>query len=161
MAYATPKDLIDRYDANDLGDLATDDGSQVSEAALAKNSKILAALDDASGEVDAALLVGNRYSPVELRDLTGHSRSHLVRIVCDIAAARMMGRRLGRDIEKVKLVIELAEGHLERLRRGENVFNLQPQKDAGNPSAIGLSVVEYSQSDLIRDRTRRYYPARR
>lgn len=164
MSYATAQELLDRYDSNDLGDLASDSGTQVTATLLLSNRKIKAALDDASGEIDAALLVGNRYSPDALRDLTGYSRSHLVRITCDIAAARMMGRRIGRDMEKAKLMVEQAEQHLERLRNGENVFNLTDQKSAGNPSATGLTTVEYEDPNaagLIRDRTgNRYYPRR-
>lgn len=164
MAYATVVDLTDRYDSRDLGDLASDSNATVSETALKSDRKVLAALADASGEIDAALLVGNRYTPMELANVTGFSKSHLTRITCDIAAARIMARRMGRDVEKVKAMNELAEGHLERLRKGENVFNLTDQKSAGNPSATGLSVVEYSDpntSNLIRDRVRNYYPGRR
>lgn len=164
MAYATVTDLIDRFDSRDLGDLASDGNAQVSEASLKTDRKIAAALADASGEIDAALLVGGRYTPMELANVTGFSKSHLVRITCDIAAARLMGRRMGRDIEKLKMMVEQAEGHLERLRNGENVFNLTDQKSAGSPSATGLTALDYqdpSATGLIRDRTNnRYYPAR-
>lgn len=164
MPYATVTDLIDRYDSRDLGGLVSDNDTQVSETSLVANRKALAALSDASGEIDAAMLVGNRYSVFELSNLTGHSKSHLIRITCDIAAARIMGRRIGRDGDKIKLMIEVAEEHLERLRNGENVFNLTEQKAAGNPSATGLTTLEYedpNRSGLIRDRTgNRYYPRR-
>lgn len=160
MAYATATDFTDRYDANDLGDLAADDGTQVASASLAINRKIIAALDDASGEIDAALLVGGRYEPSQLRDLIGHSRAHLVRLTCDIAMARLLMRRPGRDIEKSKAIQELAEKSLERLRHGENAFNLSDQVEAQLETTQGLTAVEYSQSGLIRDRVRNYYPAR-
>lgn len=160
MAYASGANLLERYDARDIGDLVADDGTQITAVNIPTNTNVLAALNDASGEIDAALMVGNRYAASELSGLTGNSQYHLIRMTCDIAMARIMGRRPGRDIEKLKAMMELAESHLERLRNGENVFNLADQKDAGNPSASGLSAVEYSQSGLIRDRSRNYYPIR-
>lgn len=150
---------MERCDLRDLGDLVSDNEIQVGEVALNNNKKLLAALNDASGEIDAALLVGGRYTPEELKNLTGYAVFHLIRITCDIAIARILGRR-PRDVEQIKARVEMAEAHLESLRTGANVFNLAPQIAAANPSATSLTVVEYQQSQSIRDQTRHYYPAR-
>lgn len=161
MSYATPRQLLDRYDWNDIGDLVSDSGTQVTEALILTNAKVAAALNDASGEVDAALLMGNRYSPSDLANLNGHSAYHLIRITCDIAMARIMGRRPGRDTERIKAMSEMAESHLERLRNGENVFNIQANKDAAGPSVSTITAAEYDNLNLLRDQTRHYYPRRR
>ena len=158
--YAEPSDMLERYDANDIGDLVSDDGTQVSSTLLLQNVKLISALNDASGEIDAALFAGNRYTPTQLASLQGHSRSHLIRITCDLAMARLLQRRPGRDPEKLKSFLELTAGYLKDLRLGANVFAIATVLDAGNIEATGLSVVDYSTNGLIRDRTRNYYPAR-
>lgn len=161
MAYATVAQLLNRKDHRTIGDLVSDDGSQVSEAALASNAKVTAALDDASGMIDAALLAGSRYTTAQLAALTGNSQAYLIRITCEIAVALLYDRRPLYDVDGFKKAMELSEAHLERLRKGEHVFDVIEVQESGVPSTVAPSVVEVNNLHLLRDRTLNYYPARR
>ena len=80
MAYASVADLKKRFDVRTLGDLASDDGTQVASANLPADENVLAALDDASGEIDSAVLVARRYTTSDLTALTGNSLAYLKRL---------------------------------------------------------------------------------
>jgi phage gp36-like protein len=162
MSYATIANLIDRYDAREIGDLIADDNNRKEAIDLADDPILTAFLQDASGQVEAALVVAERYSAAELSGLTGNSAAHLVRITCDIAMSLLATRRPGRlKTEARKAIVETAEAHLERLRKGENIFNLADQREAGAPSIGGPSTLDLQNLNLVRDRTRNYYPGRR
>ena len=161
MAYATAAQFMERYDARVLGDLCSDLDDQIEPTALLTNTKLQAALDDASGDIDAALVTGQRYTTDDLEGLTGNSQKHLIRITCDIAFAFLQSRRGSMDAESRKAHMDVAEAHLERLRKGLNIFDLDAQKDAGVPESTGPTRVDFQNMNLIRDRTKNYYPARR
>lgn len=165
MAYATPADLIARYDARDVGQLCSDDKTAVSTVDLPNNYICLTALNDAAGDIDGALMVGNRYSAADLATLTANSTYKLIRVNCDIAMRYLIDRRPGWNPEKAKLIREQAEEHLERLRRGENTFNIQASMDAGEPVVDGPSMLDFvtgpNALNLIRDTTKNYYVPRK
>lgn len=160
MSYAAPADLMARYDRNDVGQLCSDDKRPVSEVDLPNNAQCLVALQDASGMVEGALLVSNRYAVADLTTLTGNSLSLLQRVTCDIAMALLINRRPGWNPDKAKAIRELADEHLEKLRKGENTFNLQASMDAGEPVTEGPTTLTFQQINLWRDRTRNYFPVR-
>jgi phage gp36-like protein len=163
MSYASPADLIARYDRNDVGMLCSDDKRAVSEVDLPTNQQCLVALLDASGMVDSALFVGNRYSAADLANLTDNSTGLLKRVICDIAMGLLINRRPGWNPEKAKAIWELADSHLERLRNGENTFNIvndSSPNDAAEPVTDGPTTATFNNLNLWRDRTRNYFPAR-
>lgn len=160
MAYATSSDIIARFDARTIGDLVSDDGVRVEVSALSGNANLTAALDDASGDVESALVMANRYTTTALDALTGNALATLKRITCEIAMAHLFNRRPGFRPEQHEQVDERARAHLERLRKGENVFNLEDQRDAGTPSVGGPTTLQFDRLGLIVDRTRHYYPRR-
>lgn len=159
--YATGSDLIERYDARVLGDLLADDNTSVALADVPTHPKVLVALTDAAGDIDAALMAGERYSRADLEALAGPSRALLTRITCEIAATYLEMRRMTIDVDKLTALKELAERTLNRLRKGEIVFNLAPQKDAGLPDAPLFTQVDADRSHLLRDRVKNYFPRRR
>lgn len=162
MAYASADDLVKRYDARTLGDLCSDTGVRVSEVALPTNPKILAALDDASGEIDAALMQAKRYTTADLASLTGNSLAYLKRLTCTIAFAGLWNRRPSVDDMDRDEALKQARQALDRLRRGENVFDLEDQKSAGLPEVKEPSVSSIDRLNLTVDRARRgYYPRRK
>lgn len=160
MAYATTAQLLERYDYRDIADLVSDTGSPVAQGSLATNGNVIAALNDASGEVETALLQGGRYSTDDLAGLTGNSLFHLVRMTSDVAIALLFARRPLYAFEKYKEARELAEKHLDRLRQGEAVFNLTDMQKSSVPSVDGPTTVEYQNLNLVRDRVHNHYPRR-
>lgn len=162
MAYAAPSDLILRYDRTTVGQLCGDDKRAVSGVDLPTDPVCLGMLNDASGMIDAALLVGNRYTPADLLGLSSNSSFLLIRVCCDIAMALLIDRRPGWNPERSKAIHELADSHLEKLRTGENTFNIQASMDAGEPVDSGPLTINYQPDQInnIVDRSRAYYGER-
>jgi phage gp36-like protein len=158
MSYASPSDFLKRYDARVLGDLVGDSGVRVDPSALLQNVNVQAALDDASGMIDSAVLVAQKYTPDELAALTGVDAAFLIRIVCNLAFGLLTMRR-GQPTEQIEQYKE-ALAALELLRSGERVFNVLANEEAGNPSASFPSFSVYSNLQLMRD-VAKVFPVRR
>lgn len=160
MAYATVAQLLERYDLRTIGDLAADNNTQVSSGALPTDPNVLAALNDASGEIDSALLVGGMYTPAQLEALAGNSQFKLVRLCCRIAIVFIHERRHLLEADELEKYEKINNDALARLRKGENLFDIAANVGAGKPSVDGPSTVEYQGLNLVRDRVQRTYPAR-
>ncbi len=160
MAYATADDLIARYDVDLIGDLTTDDrDTQDRDLIDGSNEKLSVALEDASGEVDVALLAGGHYTVAQLEGLTGNSRSHLVRIVCALAMAALYQRRPeATDAESIERLTKDARDAIKALRRGENVFGLPAHIDAGKIDIAGPSAIDIRHRNDLTARMSRYFP---
>lgn len=162
MAYATPDDLKKRYDARTLGDLSSDAGVRMQPSDFSSSPILLAALEDASGEIDASLLQGKRYTAAQLAALTGNSLAHLKRLTCEIAYGLLWERRSYVDDDRRYAAMDRAKQTLNRLRRGEIVFDVEEVKDAGLPSITGPTRVSVEHQRLAVDEARRgFYPRRR
>ncbi len=151
MAYLTGAEFLQRYDARTVGDLVQDTGARVTTN-LATDTNLLAMIADASGWVESACYVGNRYTSADLTALTGSSAALLKRLVADISFAFLRQRR-GYDLEQFPLVQE-SFNMLDRLRLGERVFDIAAVKDAGNASATTTSKQTILSQNLLRDNTR-------
>lgn len=160
MAYATGEDLIKRYDIDLIGDLATDERQTQDRNDVASDPHVLTALEDASGEVDAALLTGARYTALQLSGLTGTSQSYLISIVCGLAMAALHERRPEAVDEKViERLTKRAKDAILSLRRGENVFGLQEHIDAGRVTYGGPSAIDLTNRNGLAERMGRYFPS--
>lgn len=155
MAYAEPADLIKRVRPETLRDLVSDGSVPVTEDELETDVNLLAALDDASGEMDAALRVGNRYTTAALAALTGNSLAYRKRICCDLAFANLLKRNgsYAEAEEKGKSAKEA----LDALRKGLNIFDIEDNAEAGLPESAGPSVQQIINANGIRERTPHYY----
>lgn len=160
-AYATPADMMLRFDRGDIGQLCSDDKNIVSPQDLPNNPVCLTALQDAAGEIEAALLVSNRYSVADLQALTGNSLSVLVSMNCLVAMRRLTDRRFGWNPEKSKAIREASDTQLEKLRKGENTFNIQAAMDAGEPVVDGPTMAQFDSIGLIRDNINNFFVPRR
>lgn len=161
-AYATNAQMLERYDARVIGDLVADDDTRVAAASLPANTVLTAFLEDASGLILAACLRGERYTEADLTGLTGNSAKHLIRITCDIAMASLYGRRMDSQYEEARAKSEeRAEKHLERLRKGEHVFDVDANKDAGLPTSTYPSLSDSANRNGLRESVRGLFPTRR
>ena len=159
MAYASPADMVLRYDANTLSDLLSDTGEAIAD--LTNNASLLAMLAASSGRLEAALLVSNHYTVTELASLTGNSLALIKDIVCDLTMARVLRRRPEKIAsEALQAVAKEAEEYLDRLRKGDRIFDLAAHEAAGTPDVDGPSAADYEQLNLIPDRTKHFYPPR-
>lgn len=160
-SYADPAAMMVRYDVRTLGDIVSDDGIRRSSTDLLTDANLLAALADASGEIEAALLQGRRYSAIDLSGLTGNTQAYLIRLTCTIAWGLLYERRPSYQSDLRDDALDRAEEALEKLRRGEHIFNLDENKDAGLPEISGPTTVELDRLNLITTQARgHYFPAR-
>jgi phage gp36-like protein len=164
VSYASPADMLKRYDTRTLGELVSDSGSRVSAAALLTDANLAAALEDASGEIDAHVLQGDRYTTAQLAELTGNSKAYLVRICCAVALSLLWERRPYQDSDEgvgAEQAALQARKVLSELKKGEQIFDLPDVRDAGLPSSSVPSRVTLDAMNLAVDRARgHFYPRR-
>jgi phage gp36-like protein len=158
MAYATPDNLAAAFDRRDIADLASDSGNP---APRLDCEVVRFALERASGDIDAAALIGRVYTESELEQLTGNGRAMLIGLVCERAMAYLMQRRTAKFGDQViTAMLERSEQFLEALRQGNRVFPVESVLGAGLPTVDGPSALDYQRLNLITDRTRNFYPSR-
>ncbi len=177
MSYATPEDLIARKSPETIADLVSDTDTPVDIVDLETDEKVQAALDSASGAVEAALFQGGRYSRDDLENISNLTyangipgpRAYLVHLVCEVAMAFLFARKPNYNSDQYAAALELQTKYLDRLRKGEAVFGIPTSSSetddrnivAGAPTFSAPSIAETQSLGLIRDRTLRYYPVRR
>jgi len=155
--FATPNDMIDRFDETILRDLCSDTGT--AETDLCASSKMAAAIASAEGRVLTACQVGQIYQQEDLAALTGPPQAMLVDIVCGLAMRGLLLRRPGRD--SFKDYIEATkhyEDHLDQLRTGTRLFPIAANLGASVVDLEGPTTVEVQQLNLITSRARGYFP---
>lgn len=160
MSYATGDDLIQRYDIDVIGALATDDREQLGRLAVPSDPNVATALADASGEIDVNLIAGGRYTPAQLAALSGGSRSHLIRITCAVAMACLFERRPGMYTEMAEAICKISRANLAALARGQNVFGI-PELANGNAATIATDTVQsidIENLNLMPGRMSRFFP---
>lgn len=156
--YADSVQMVHRFDERTLKDLCKDDGQ--AETNLAGNNRMETALQDASGAIDAACQVGKMYDPCDLAAMDGTNLSLLRRITCELAMMYLIEARPDKYKGSEKALRERTEGYLDRLRKGERVFNITVNTDAGVPSLAGLDRFQYDDQNWIPDRMPGFYPSR-
>lgn len=159
MAHAAYSDLVKRFDERTIADLASD--SDAPEADLANSAVVTAALSSASGRINSAVMQSGLYTAAELTALTGDDLAFLVDLTCELSMAWLVRRRPSPDnAEWSKSLFERTEETLNKIRQGHNLFNVEVKKTAGQPETDGPSAVDYSNLNLIPDRTHNFYPSR-
>lgn len=159
MAYATSADLLLRKDSREIGDLVSDNNDRVPESELSANTKLTAALSDASGDVNAALLAGGRYTVAQLEALTGDSLSYLKRIVCEIAMYYLLVRRPDLNRDTLEYYRDMRETLLGMLKTGADVFNIEASIGASLPEVDGPTTLGMHDLNLLRTRCHGFYPS--
>lgn len=161
MAFATTDDWLIRLDERTLGDLASDTETPVARKDFSVDAVLLGLLDDASGEVESALIAADMYSDLDLSTLTGNSLARLKRLTCDIASVMLFERRPEYNTERGAEKREKVEEQLARLRKGLNIFNLDAPGTAGKPSHSAPTIAQIREGNFIRDEASPAYPRRR
>lgn len=159
--YVSASDLTARFDERDIQQLVIDDSSDGATVDVTTNTRVTAALDDAEGEVIAALRKGGRYEAAELDALTGADLAYLKRIICDIAMVHLMRRRPTFSPEVYKAYDDIRKGHIKDLQDGNSVITADEPAaaEAGAVNNEGPSVAQWDQLNLWRDRSN-YFPQR-
>lgn len=141
-SYCSAADFFKYVDVRMIRDLIRDDGTRANQQDALSDANLTEALLSASGEVESACLVGNKYLPTDLAALTGASQALLRKTVAWLAAGSILERRLYADRD-FPPGVEKAELRLKDLREGVRIFGLQEVMDAGNSNTTFLT-----ESDL-------------
>jgi phage gp36-like protein len=161
-SYATGLDFLARYDARLFGDLVSDEGYRVPPNELPTNTNLIAALEDAYGEIVSTIVVGGRYTlyQIDPANLSPAAMSYLVRLNCDLALI-LIKRRRGVVSDKDKAIIESAANRLKALKDGAG-YLLSITDTMADASVMKLAnpltVIPIWRRNTIRGRTREYYP---
>jgi len=161
--YATPAEMLQRYDSRLLGDLVSDTGTAVSAAGLLTDTNLEAALADASSAIDVAVSVGDRYTPAQMANLSDSAAAFVRRLACDIALIYVKRRRGRFDPEKDGALQKEVSDTLTGLREGKNLLLLQDESDAP-ASVIELvkpQLITVDRPRTIQSMTRNYFPVPR
>lgn len=158
-AYADGDDMVARYDVDLIRDLVTD-REDLDRVDVPADARLAVALADASGEIEVALMAGGQYTIAQLESLPENSNNHLKAIVCGLAMAALHRRRPeSADTQYIESITKSARDALFALKRGENVFGLDPTISASVIDQTGPSAVDiYNRNDLPA-RMERYFPA--
>jgi hypothetical protein len=146
-----PAEFLKRIDPFVIGKLASDDpnGIPIPPVSLPTNPNVIAALLDASGEVESAIAKGERYQADDIQAiLTANPQTaatgKLFRMVSDLAWVFLFERRPNKDIpEPPSLKRTLAM--LDELAQGKRIFYFQETADAG----LGPVEFEASPADVM------------
>lgn len=128
--YLSSEEFLKRVDRRTVGDLVSDDGTRVPSASLISDTNLAACLLDASGAVEAACLVGKRYTPEDLATLTGASLGHLYRLITRLTMLNLYERRPDEN-RRIPETYTAALDELERLQKGERIFGFIEHEEAG------------------------------
>lgn len=165
-SYATPAQFKQHFDARIIGDLPQDAGAQVSAANILTDANVQIKLDYSAGEMDAAMLVGGRYTPLQMTTLMAatddaslRSQAMIVGINCDLAITHLVERRLWfKMTEMLQAIFERAEKHLISLRKGEEMFYIPENVAAAVTKVTGPTTRNLEDLRTIRRTTLNYFP---
>jgi len=160
--YAAADDLVKRFDERDIQQLVVDDSSDSTTVDVSSNARVETALDDAEGEVIAALRKGGRYEAAQLAALTGTDLEYLKRIICEIAMVHLFRRRATTNPDVLKFYEDIRKGHIKDLQDGNSVITGDEPAAAGAGAVNneGPSIAEWNERNLWRDRAK-YFPSRK
>lgn len=157
--YCDAASLVVYHDWQQVADMVRDgDGPRPTRASLldaasAPGSLLQSLLLAASGEIESACLVGDRYEPLDLQAMTGAGLEYLKRLTADLAFWRLSQRRQPNTGDPKSVPgAEQALEELRRLRDGEAVFGLRESAEAGLPEVVTPDVLKGPQTVVIANR---------
>lgn len=153
-AYVTPADFLARQDVRAVGMLCSDNNVPITQSALlAGDPNLTAALMDASGEIEAAALIADRYQPGDLQALleqNGVSGAYLKKICSAIAMRFLYDRRDGNvPPQNVIDKYDNAMKFLEEIKNGTVTLAFTESEEAGVPSSAVFTAADLLQANMM------------
>jgi hypothetical protein len=152
--------LLSRVDVRFVQDLLADAGARLTPQEVSSSAVLLELLNEASGMVEAACFVSNRYTAADLAALTGGSRQFLVGLTGGLALWLLWERRPRKADEEPPLRARVALEQLQLLRDGQRIFGLQEHADAGLVASRLQTVLDEAARCGIGFRARRFFGVR-
>lgn len=166
-SYCSVTEFLKRCDYNTVGQVVSDNGKPVDPASLQVDLNLLAALRGASGEFEAACLMGNRYQPTDLADQVvsgtppgmvpgSNSANYRDDIITGLVLPRLFRRRPDL-LERFKWAVEQSQKALKDLRDGEMIFAFAQVQNASLEQASQETWEEAECRYLSTVEGRRFY----
>lgn len=166
MLAVSNDELSTRFDIRDIQELVLDDNSDADLVDVSTNAIVTAMINDARGEVVAALRRSGRYNDADLEALDNENAAYLTRIVCEIAYLHLLRRRPRFSPGMLEAYEKIRSGHLKDLQEGNSI--LKPDdatENAGRASMHAPSTGQWNTVNMAVDYARRggrgYFPERR
>jgi hypothetical protein len=148
--YITVAELVEAYDRRILADLSSDSG--IDRGELDSTNPILSnVIERASADVEAAALVGGRYTTTVLADLQTADDWTLKGLVADLALLHLHDRRGSAPSTSLQERFKRASDMLEKLGEGKVVFNNAGTIDAGTPEVLVISAGDRANLKMVSD----------
>lgn len=154
-SFCSPQQALQYTDVRRLGDLVQDGGVRVTQSALLTDPNFQAALNAASGLVESACLVGQRYAPSDLAGLTGVSQVYLQQLVAHLAYGLLEERRYPN--QPIPEMCKRAFDVLDALRNGKRIFSIVEAGQAGNLTVLDVDLSQIQFLDLATYQATRLY----
>lgn len=160
-SYITPDDLFARMDINLICQLCSDTQVPIDVAVIRDDVNLLAALNDASGELESSIFVSKRYGAADLQALDGVSRQYMLRILSDLAAYNLWTRRkAGEPPGTVAKAYEKAQAVLVDLQTGQDIFSFEEIAASGVPVTYQMQMADHYNNNMLSTLWRRIYGSR-
>lgn len=163
MAFATAAQFVLRYDVRRIGQILSDSGTPVESGSISGNATITALLDDASAEILMACRAGKRYTQADLEALAVDAdtlkANQIIGLTCALAWGKLVQRRGYPEEELNMLAAPYREAiqTLERLRRGELIFDIDGVDNAGVEVTGNLPLNNTLKDKLLSRQASRYF----
>lgn len=163
-SYLSPTELLKRVDIRYVADLLGDKGARIGctppstdpdPTIVIANVNLIACLNDASGELEAHVILGGRYTPVDLAILAGMTQARMFRILTTLTIVYLIQRRP--DLNRpMPFMWKQTQDDLAALAQGEQIFGLQNVADAGRIAHYTEVAADVENRDLASFQARRY-----
>lgn len=158
-SYCSGAQFLVRYDVRTIAECLSDTGDPIHEGAVSTNARLLSLLKGSSGKLEAATLLGGKYTTDDLAALTGNMAEWIADIVADLTAPKVLGRRFIEFPDYAERLKE-AQGVLAALAKGEMIFGLQEIIDASVIDDNVESKLDVEARSMITYQSNRYFGRR-
>lgn len=163
-SYCSASDLFVYHDSNQCADYLRQGNDarpsllEMLDSTTTVGARLLRFLLAGSGRIEAVCLIGRRYVPLDLQELTGASLEMLKKLNADLSFWQLAQRRNPgtADPKTVPGALEALE-MLKALRDGETVFGFEETADAGLPDVIQAIPDRLLTPNTVK-RARRVFP---
>jgi hypothetical protein len=172
VTYCPVAEFLKRVDLRTVGDWASDTGARIPAVSLPTNANVLAALLDASGMVESAVIKSERYQPSDILRLIGldpagnplvgftptAGTAYVYHLVTRIAEGLLWRRRP--DISPFPPTFDWAMEELEALKLGGKILPFVETQEAGVPGHHVELETDVLARNLVITQARRFFGAR-
>lgn len=158
--YLSVAEFLKRADTRVVQELCSDTGTPVTSGALTSDPNLAAALLQASGDLEMAVLRSQRISQVDLNTIlttAGAAQATLYSLLADLTLFYLYKRRVNLTMPEF---VKDARERLKKLQAGEDIFPTVEHAAAGVPSHQVETAEDVQARNGTTYQTRRFFGRR-